>query len=863
MAYMGRILATTIFVFIKAYFYSKALLNGEAIQTTEWIVTVGLAFFVYYLGYQYDKANYFAKSLEDVFDNTQTMIWTWEAATGKVIMSEGCERIYGVTRKEFERQTDLWFLTIHPEDRPIGLYFDSRTRNGFDETVRYRIYNQSGNIKWVQMVGHPVLDHHGNVVKINGVTIDITKEKEKDQEYKKIIDASPVANVIIKNGQVEYANSNAVQMLGAGCLEEISGRNVLEFVTSENQEQAEECLREIEEGIIEHVPFKEYELMTLHHTSIIVEFSGIKTLFGEESVLLVVAKDITENKRVMKEKERAELDLKKTLKELKELKFAIDEATIVSIADAEGRITYVNDRFEESSEYTRKEILGRNHRIVNSGYHDASFYKEMWDTITSGEVWKGIVRNRSKYGNFYWLDMTIVPFLDEEQKPYQYVSIRNDITDKIKSQQDVQHLAYHDSLTSLGNRHAMNRFLKDKLETNKGEQQEMSLLFIDFDRFKNVNDTLGHSYGDLLLQHIAKRLQQSISSEESLFRYGGDEFIVVVNDGDRRIVEQKVNDLMEQFSEAIDLKEQEVYTTPSIGISRFPRDGVTSEELLRKADAAMYHAKDNGRNTYWFYETFIGEQREKEAHIEQELRKALKEKQFSLLFQPKVDLITEETIGYEALIRWNHPQLGTISPLDFIPVAEETGLIHDIGDWVIEEACRILQRINENREVQVPVAVNISAKQFERVDFVKKASAIFDRLGFNPRLVEFEITESIVQKVERSVKVIQALKSLGVTVSMDDFGTGYSSLSALQDMDIDVLKVDQSFIQKMGNGKSDSLVQAIIQMGDSLGFTVVAEGVETKEHVELLKEYGCTIGQGYYYSPPVSPYLLIEEYSLY
>lgn len=355
-----------------------------------------------------------------------------------------------------------------------------------------------------------------------------------------------------------------------------------------------------------------------------------------------------------------------------------------------------------------------------------------------------------------------------------------------------------------------------------------------------------------MLKKAAQILERCASNKGSVFRYGGDEFIIILNNITHNGVIHLCQDIISSFSDGLILQDIEIFTTPSIGISSYPKDGKTSEDLLKTADIAMYMAKESGKNTYQFYKADIGDKNNKNTAIETELRKSINNNQFVLFFQPKIQLSTNQLVGYEALIRWIHPQLGMIPPNDFIPIAEETGLIKQIGEWVIEEACLKIKEISKKYDKDIPIAINISVKQLEDMNFLIKTKEIIERTGSNPSLIEFEITETVMKNTVSSAQIINRLKEIGIKVSIDDFGTGYSNFNLLSAMEIDILKIDRSFIQNMTeNPKNFSLVKAIIKMGHSLGFKIVAEGVETEDQLKMLKNLNCDIGQGYYFNRPL------------
>lgn len=423
----------------------------------------------------------------------------------------------------------------------------------------------------------------------------------------------------------------------------------------------------------------------------------------------------------------------------------------------------------------------------------------------------------------------------------------------IDSEKLFKYIAYHDSLTGLANRDMVRKRLAQELMVAGREKQTIAILFIDLDRFKAVNDTWGHEIGDQLLKIVARRLIESVGAKGMIARQGGDEYIICIPDSGRDEAESIARELLQTLSKPFVIKVHEVVITPSIGISLSPLDGNEVDTLIRNADIAMYLAKEKGKNNYQFYqpetEAFI----QRKYELENKIRKAIHNQEFELHYQPKFDLSTNEMIGAEALIRWNDPELGTIQPAEFIPIAEETGLIVPIGDWVMKQAYRQLKAWQESGIKDLIVSVNISARQFLNKDLVFKMDSIIKELDLNPKYINLEITESMAMiDISHSTKQMRDLKKLGVLLSLDDFGTGYSSLSYLNKFPFDFLKIDKSFIQEMNDSKNNlSIVQAIITVAHSLNMSVVAEGVEEKEQLKILRRKKCDVVQGYYYSPPL------------
>ncbi|WP_170287543.1 putative bifunctional diguanylate cyclase/phosphodiesterase [Aquibacillus halophilus] len=414
---------------------------------------------------------------------------------------------------------------------------------------------------------------------------------------------------------------------------------------------------------------------------------------------------------------------------------------------------------------------------------------------------------------------------------------------------EYRYLAYHDPLTGLRNRTSFKKGLQKLMIEAKDTNQSVAVLLMDLDRFKNVNDTLGHFIGDCILESVAKRLNESLGVYR-IYRIGGDEFVIAVsNSSEQRCIEvsQKI---LETFSKPFTVKQHEIVVTPSIGISVYPQNGQTGDELLKNADAAMYRAKENGKNTFQFFNSELNEVMTRKVDLETELRKALELNQMTLAYQSKVELHTGKVTGMEVLLRWNHPILGFISPAEFIPVAEETGQIRKLGEWVLRTACKQNKHWHDNGYPNLSVSVNVSVGQLEHCTFTETVKEILDQTGLEPKFLDLEITESVMKNITEITGTLHQLREMGVTISIDDFGTGYSSLHILKELPIDTIKIDKSFIDGVTDSTSLSMVKTIIDMGINLNLNVVAEGIEEEHQARILSEHQCGFGQGYWFLKP-------------
>ncbi|TKI66269.1 EAL domain-containing protein [Lysinibacillus mangiferihumi] len=540
-----------------------------------------------------------------------------------------------------------------------------------------------------------------------------------------------------------------------------------------------------------------------------------------------------------------------SLKELQDIFSAMNSSIIVAITDRTGNITFVNDHFCKISKYKREELIGQDHRLLNSGFHPKSFFREMWKTIGKGDMWNGEVCNRAKDGSLYWVKTTIIPFLDDNNKPYQYIAIRVDITAQ-KDIKKITHIAYHDELTGLPNRRKLEQRLENEFHQSRRTGEKFALFFIDVNRFKNINDGLGHIIGDMFLVEMANRIRNVDYTSNSFYRHNSDEFVMILNDVSR--IEEMAKEIIGVFDDSFIVDAYEFYASISIGISVFPDHANTIEDLLKNADIAMYAAKSTRGNQYRLYRHNMDEANDKWLLLETKLHQALKKDILELHYQPKIDLKTDRVVGMEALLRWYDPELGQMPPDRFIPFAEECGLINDIGVWVLHKACAQVCAWNKTFHSNLSVAVNISPIHISTPGFVEMVRDAIAATKIDPHLLEIEITEmSMLDYTEDLINTIEQLRALGITIALDDFGTGYSSLNYLKKFPVDVLKIDRAFVRDILPEKTGiAMISAMISLAHALNLQVVAEGVEEEAELNVLREHGCDFVQGYYFSKPLS-----------
>lgn len=661
------------------------------------------------------------------------------------------------------------------------------------------------------------------------------------------------------------------------------------------------------------------------------------------------------------------------------------------ITDVNGEIVYVNQAFEEMTGYRAEEVIGRSPSFLQSGEHDAAFYHDLWQTILSGKVYRGILKNRHRDGSLLICEKIIAPITNERDEIEWFISTDRDLTERIrleeelrssrerlamvidraplgiavasedgviqeanaafsrlvglppdelpgthlsrfthpedieeemvlvralsrgeipsyslekryikqgdeplwvrvhvarlpdvpgqrplligmaedisvrkKAEEAILHQAFHDPLTGLPNRSLLLDRLYSAISRARRTQELVAVLFLDLDRFKSINDTLGHTIGDRLLKRTADRLLTSLREYDTVSRTGGDEFVLLLpglSDGEQ--IMHTVERIIELMAEPFEIEGHELHIPTSIGVAVFPQDGADAETLIKNADVALYRAKEMGRNCFVFYNPDQNVYSHERLLLENEMRRALRENQFQLFFQPQIDLATGSLAGFESLARWNHPQKGMISPGLFIPIAEETGMILPLGATVLRDAFATVARWREQGKEAFKLSVNISGRQFYQKNFLSDVMDLRDRYRIPPHSIELEITESIaMQMTPSTMDVLLQLRKEGFLISLDDFGTGYSSLKYLQEFPLDCLKIDRSFIEHIDTDRRQrGLLASIVGMAKSLELTVVAEGVETEGQLSVLTDLGCDRIQGYYYSPPVPEHQALEFFS--
>ncbi|MFF3100299.1 EAL domain-containing protein [Viridibacillus arvi] len=526
----------------------------------------------------------------------------------------------------------------------------------------------------------------------------------------------------------------------------------------------------------------------------------------------------------------------------------------IMITDPKKKIINVNPAFEFVTGYKKEEVVGHSPAILQSGIHASDFYKSMWNELYSKGEWQGEIWNRRKTGDVYPEWLSIMEVRNKQGEVTNYCGVFSDLTEQKDVEDELEKRAMTDSLTGVSNRFAYTERMRVLLESSSTRSYQHAVLFLDLDRFKQINETLGHAVGDYLLVEVVKRIQSLLKNKDILARYGGDEFVITLtNIHHPREAVHLAEMIIQLLEQPFAVEDQNLYVSTSIGISIYPHDGDDTEVLLTKADKAMYFAKQNGRGQFSFYFDELQTDSKRVLLLDNELRKAIENDSFELHYQPKVSVTTGAIVGVEALVRWQNEKLGFVSPGEFIPYAEETGLIIPISECIINRACQDYLKLKSQNIKNMPIALNISSIHFHQSNFIESITQILERNNCPAHYFEIELTERTVMNSEKeTIRKLVLLKQLGFKLSIDDFGTGYSSLSYLVQFPLNYLKIDRSFIQHICSlDDKQAVVDAIIQMAHRLHMKVIAEGVEQREQVQLLRKMGCDMIQGYYYSKPL------------
>jgi diguanylate cyclase (GGDEF)-like protein/PAS domain S-box-containing protein len=787
---------------------------------------------------------------------TSDAVWDYDAVSGTFWWNEGVTTLFGYPPEEIGRGFDWWAQRIHPDERTRVVAANEALLAGAENAWQgeYRFRRKDGSYADVFDRGFVLRDGSGRAVRAVGAMMDISERKkieralrESEQRLDLALAASDLASWEwnIATGEVQLSRHFS---------------HVLGFQAGEIGSRIEawaalvhpEDLPRLKAQLARH-----FKGETLMHEA---EYR-MRTKSGDwlwmQTVGRVVEQDASGRAVRMSGTHRDITAHKRTTELVRKLSLAVEQSgNMVVITDPGGVIEYVNPRFCNTTGYSREEILGRELWTLKSLEMPAAAYREIVDTLNSGREWHGELHNRKRNGEFYWCLESISPVRDEHGNITNFVSVAEDISERKHAETTIRHLAYNDPLTGLPNR----RLFRDRLEQARTAAQRsgelFGLMYLDLDRFKNVNDTLGHEVGDMLLKAVAQRISDCLRKGDTMARLGGDEFGVIVAEAHRqedlvRVADKIIRALHAPFL----LSGFELFTSTSIGISIFPTDAADLDTLIKNADIALYRAKEHGRNNFQFFIEDMNAKSMERLIMENRLRHAADRGEMELFFQPQVSLMSGRVTGVEALLRWRSPELGLLLPSDFVPMAEDTGSIVPIGDWVFRTACGQFRKWRDAGVALERLAVNLSPRQFRQPGLDARIEAAIREANIDPAAIEVEITENTAMGNPAVTQaILEKLRRIGVQVAIDDFGTGYSSLATLKLFPVTRLKIDRAFVHNIVDDPGDAaIVLAIIRMAHSLKLSVVAEGVENESQLAFLQSHDCDEAQGYLFAHPLLP----------
>jgi diguanylate cyclase (GGDEF)-like protein/PAS domain S-box-containing protein len=800
------------------------------------------------------------ESLNLALNSADLGTWDWHLPSNMLFGSARAAKLHGLADAPFHDDFRKFFSFVPLEDRlAMRKHFNNLVQGlSEDYQVTYRAVYGDQNVHYLESTAKLYRDADGKPERMAGILIDISERVRREQhlaaseeKFASLFQASPdpVALTTLPDGVALEINSSFSQTFGWQP-EEVVGRKMtdINLWADLQQRSALQSKLERDQGLDNEVA----DYLDKQGRVITCVVSSRTIMLDAQRCILTTFRDISE-----RQKAQAELQASQE-------KFALafhssPDAITITERDT-GRYIEVNEGFTRLTGYKAEEVIGRSSKELNV-WADPAEREQMVEKIKrDGHVYHMGMRGRNRDGTIKQVEVS-VESITLNNTPCLLLTAR-DVSELKEAQAQVQHLAYHDSLTNLPNRALLLDRLTQQIALLKRHELRGALLFIDLDHFKHINDSLGHPVGDAVLKRVTARLESSVRQEDTVARLGGDEFVVLISglEGKRSKVLQQVRDLAEKLrhllAEPMLLDGHQLQVTPSIGIALIPDHGDNPSDLLKRADIALYRAKDSGRNCIQLFRNTMQKAASERLRLENDLRLALARGEFELHFQPQVDARNNQIIGAEALLRWIHPNLGTQSPALFIHVLEESGLILEVGGWVLAEACHACAQLYEQGMVnaaQFSLCVNISPRQFRQNDFVERVESSLASSHLPPHMLKLEITEGIViQNIDDTIAKMNRLKRLGVTFAMDDFGTGYSSLTYLKRLPVNVLKIDQSFVRDSTVDANDAeIIRAIIAMARSLGLDMIAEGVEQTDQLEFLQQQGCHHYQGYLFSKPV------------
>lgn len=705
---------------------------------------------------------------------------------------------------------------------------------------------------WLETILTPALDPENSdeCVGVIGLSRDITERKQKlqklqeQQEWLKLYFDSPLIGMAVLNESFAWLDTNQKLCSILGHEQQaLMQINFKDLVLNKYQRPLTSALKELKTQKTSYVSLEvemQHQNNQIIFVRLIIRMTGISTEESITSNFVIMVEEITEKKLA----EQRLLLANKVID-------ASSEAIMVT--DSQKDIIRVNAAFTQLTGYEEGEVIGQNPRILKSGRNTQELYKNMWLNLKEKGQWQGEIWDRRKDGSTYpkWMNINAI-FRENTKEITHYVALFSDVTERKRTENKIRYMAYHDALTGLPNKALLETRLIRAITEAEEDQSQLALIQLDLDNFKTINDSMGHYVGDELLKEVGRHLKKCFRKTDIIARLGGDEFIIMLDKlSDYNNVQKLAKNILESFVEPLSVLGYTMHITPSIGICIYPEDGENHELLMQNVDIAMSNAKSNGKNRYVFFNKDMTKAVLKRITLEYKMRGALDKEEFTLFYQPQVNLVQQKVVGVEALIRWTgYPE--NISPEEFIPVAEETGLIIPIGEWILKQACLDCKSWHKLGH-KINVAVNLSAQQFELSYLTKLVAKTLKDSGISAKFLDLEITESLLMNDSNAaVQTLNKLKKMGIQLSIDDFGTGYSSLAYLKAFNVDKLKIDRSFITGLPDDKDDvAIAIAIIQLAKSLGMKIVAEGAEEERHIDFLKQHKCDQIQGYYYAKPM------------
>jgi diguanylate cyclase (GGDEF)-like protein/PAS domain S-box-containing protein len=773
--------------------------------------------------------------------------WSYDYSTHQMVWSH---ELYELLRLDpfLPLSLETFEEMIHPDDRLVlqKTVEEAEQQKPFD--VEFRLILPNGDVRNFHAVASIIADEDGHPSQMIGVLQDVTRQKsverqlrDSQQRYASLFNNSP--NLVCSldlDGRILQVNPAFVEKMGYS-QEEVIGTHFSQYIDPSDYQKNKYIFKQVLQGKMIH-----YEAagITKSGNKLQFAFSTLPVLVDQEMVgMFGMCRDISGEKEAIRLLEESEQRYRSL--------FDHNMDGVIAM-DLQGRIQNLNPMAKRITGYTDDEIIGQTfYPLVISD--DIGKVLDVFQKVKQGDPHRLEIGILHKKGNMVDLDVNMLPIILGDRIEGVFFILR-DITEQKRTQQIIETMAYQDPLTKLPNRRLFMERLELRLTQNRNNEDLLAVLFIDLDRLKTVNDSLGHAVGDLLIQHVAERLSKCIRDEDVLARLGGDEFAILLPDlKDPSVATKVAKRILQSFKQPFLLNGQEFFTSASIGIAYAPEHGNDVETLIRNADTAMYEVKYNGKDDYRVYQPDVGYHQKKRFELETALYEALQRDEFVLYYQPRIETKTGKPTGVEALLRWNHPKLGIIPPSEFIPIAEESGLIIPIGEWVLKQACSQIKQWQREGLPPFRVSVNVSARQFQRSNILETVQAVLAERELSPHWLEIEITEGTLMQNEWStISTIQALIDIGVHISIDDFGTGYSSMSYLKQFKIQTLKIDRSFISGVPNNSDNAAIsKALINLAHSLNMNVVAEGVENGEELTFFIQNHTDEIQGYHISRPV------------